>query len=350
MKRPIILVIDDEVSHFDVIEALFNRQNYQLCYVSSGEDAIVSLDAFKPDLILLDVLMPGISGIEVCRRIKALPKWQSVPIIVVTILDTRATLTSCVSAGADDFLTKPFDSIELRTRVQSMLKIKQQFDENETLSRIQTNTVSLLESTLDELRSSLASPLPYDDKLNRIEQSTRRLENLTAKFQIYMELELASTQPLPSQGAESHPLSMAVANINALAKKYGRSQDLILQVEDINLPLPARYLTTVLNELVDNALKFSSPNTPVTIDSKVFKDFVTLSIRDTGPGMTSEQIASIDDSIQFNRQVYGQGDSGMGLKIVKKIVALVGGQFLITCDDPHGTIVQITLPITGNGI
>ncbi|MDV3348897.1 response regulator [Leptothoe sp. LEGE 181152] len=348
MKQPVILVIDDEVSHFDIIEALFNRQDYQLYYAASGEDAIVSLDAFKPDLILLDVLMPGISGIEVCRRIKASPQWQNVPIIVVTILDTRTTVTSCINAGADDFLTKPVDSLKLRTCVNSMLKIKQGYDTNETLSRIQSNTINLLESTLDDLRASLASQLSHHDLCDRIEQSAQRLENLTVKFQVYMELELAASQPSSLEFEEKHSLSRAVELTAPLAHRYNRSNDLVLIIEDAEIALSARYLSIILNELLDNALKFSPPETPIEVRSEVTEDFVTLFIRDSGQGMTEEQIATIDDSIQFDRKAYGQEHTGLGLKIVKRIVALVGGQFVVRSSYQQGTIVRLTLPITGS--
>ncbi|MBE9069454.1 response regulator [Leptolyngbya cf. ectocarpi LEGE 11479] len=344
MKRPIILVIDDEVNHFDVIEALFKHQDYQLYYASNGEDAIVSLSAFKPDLILLDVLMPGISGIEVCRRIKALPQWQSVPIIIVTILDTKTNLRSCVKAGADDFITKPFDSIELRARVHTMLKIKKQHDKNQTLSRIQANTLNLLESTLGELRGSLTSQLSHDDLRSRIEQSTYRLERLTAKFQIYMELELAASQSVPLQTDTRHNLSVAAEIVKVLAQKYNRSHDLSLLIEDAEVSMPARYLSIIFNELVDNALKFSSPETSIIVRSTVTENFVTLFIHDSGPGMTEETIAGIDDAIQFERSIYEQNNGGMGLKIVKKIVVLAGGTFLIESAHQQGTTVQVTLP------
>ncbi|MEA5464961.1 hybrid sensor histidine kinase/response regulator [Leptothoe sp. PORK10 BA2] len=345
MKPQNILVIDDDVSHFDVIDALFNHQGYQLYYASSGEDAISSLDAFNPDLILLDVLMPGMNGVEVCRCIKALPQWQNVPIIILTILDTKTTVKSCVQAGADDFITKPFDLSRLRTRVHSMLKIKQQHNEYKTLSRIQTNTVNLLESTLDELRGNLASQLSHDDLLNRIEQSACRLETLTAKFQIYMELELAANQPIPFQASDPQSLTVVVEELAVLAQRYNRSHDLRVTIEDTNVAVSARYLSIIFHELVDNALKFSSSGTLIEVRSDVAEDCVTLSIHDSGQGISVEKMASIDDSIQFERRVYKQKNDGMGLKIIKRIVALVGGQLEIKNNYPQGTIVQIALPI-----
>ena len=346
MKSQTILVIDDEVSHFDVIDALFNNQDYQLYYADNGEDAIGSIDTFKPDLILLDVLMPGMDGIEVCRRIKALPRWQNVPIIILTILDTKTTIKSCVQAGADDFITKPFDLIRLRNLVNSMLRIKHQHNENNALSRIQINTVNLLESTLDQLRSSLKSQSSYSDLLNRIEQSAYRLENLTAKFQIYMELELAANQPSPFKSNNTQRLSFTAEELVPLAQKYNRINDLQISIEDADVNISARYLSIVLNELVDNALKFSPSGTPINVNSDLTEKNVFISIYDLGQGIPARAMAKIDESIQFQRKAYEQTNMELGLKIVKRIVALVGGQFAIKNNHPQGTIVQITLPLS----
>ncbi|WP_017299445.1 putative bifunctional diguanylate cyclase/phosphodiesterase [Nodosilinea nodulosa] len=136
-----ILVVDDEASNFEVIETLLSIPSsgaasrltdthpHQLHYAASGAEAIASLDLFQPDIILLDVMMPGINGLEVCQRIKAMPQWQAVPIIMVTSLASQNTLAQCFAAGADDFIGKPLGSLELMARVRSMLRIRRQHQE-----------------------------------------------------------------------------------------------------------------------------------------------------------------------------------------------------------------------------
>ncbi len=129
-----ILVVDDEPSNFEVIETLLSieekvldeNQAYQLHYAASGAAALKLLTLFQPDVILLDVMMPGMSGLEVCQRIKAMPQWQSLPIIMVTSLTEKADLARCFAAGADDFISKPVTGLELKARVRSMLLIRQQ--------------------------------------------------------------------------------------------------------------------------------------------------------------------------------------------------------------------------------
>ena len=221
MKLPSLLVVDDEPDNFDVMEALLPASDYTLHYAASGQDAIAALDLLQPDLILLDVMMPGLDGIEVCRQMKALAKWQAVPIIMVTALNTKGDLARCLQTGADDFISKPVNAIELRARVHSMLRIKQQYDRIQDLSQLQQTTIKLLSDHLQALRGNLALNLPHELKtpLNGIlggiallienvdqmdsesihelldlsYQSAFRLENLTQRFLNYLDLELSAS-------------------------------------------------------------------------------------------------------------------------------------------------------------
>jgi two-component system, sensor histidine kinase and response regulator len=131
-----ILIVDDQPENFEVIEALLQNTDHNLYYASDGVTAIDLLDKFDPDLVLLDVMMPEIDGIEVCRQIKANPRWQAIPVIMVTSFSSTDNLSRCLAAGADDFLSKPVNGIELRTRVHSLLRIKTQHDRIESLSKI----------------------------------------------------------------------------------------------------------------------------------------------------------------------------------------------------------------------
>ncbi|TYQ28342.1 diguanylate cyclase [Pseudanabaena sp. UWO311] len=128
MNSQSILIVDDEPRNFDVIESFLSEYDYELNYASSGQEALESLEILEIDLILLDVMMPEMDGIEVCEHIKAIPKYRPIPIIMVTALTAKEDLAQCLNAGADDFISKPLNALELRARVQSMLRIKQQYD------------------------------------------------------------------------------------------------------------------------------------------------------------------------------------------------------------------------------
>jgi predicted ATPase/signal transduction histidine kinase/DNA-binding response OmpR family regulator len=128
IDRPSILVIDDEPNNFDVIQTLLGNEDYTCHYASSGQRALDRLDRLQPDLILLDVMMPDLDGLEVCRRIRSSIEWRSIPIILVTALTDKVELQRCMSTGADDFITKPVNRLELQSRIASIVRLKQQCD------------------------------------------------------------------------------------------------------------------------------------------------------------------------------------------------------------------------------
>jgi len=175
MDCPSLLIIDDEPKNFDVIETLLSEQDYQLHYASNGQEAIDSLDLFNPDVILLDVMMPGIDGIAVCQRIKAMSKWEAVPIIMVTALTTKTDLARCFAAGADDFISKPVNRLELTARVRSMLRIRQQYQQLATFN-------TRLEETVQQ-RTAQLHRMIFQDALTELPSRTFFLQKLTEVLQ-----------------------------------------------------------------------------------------------------------------------------------------------------------------------
>lgn len=141
---PLILVIDDEADNFEVVEALLDRENYQLIYLSDAQQAFILLNSFQPNVILLDVMMPQLSGIEFCQTFKSHPQWRHIPVIMVTALNSSDDLSRCLAAGADDFISKPLDGLELRSRVRSMLRINAQYLEIQQLCTQLNNTNQFL--------------------------------------------------------------------------------------------------------------------------------------------------------------------------------------------------------------
>ena len=369
-----ILVVDDEPNNFDVIEALLSEYDYELHYAANGKSAIASLTAFQPDLILLDVMMPEMDGIEVCKWIKASDLWQTVPIIMVTALSSKTDMANCLNAGADDFISKPINSIELRARVHSMLRIKQQYDNIQTLSHIQANTINILESTLNELRGTLASRMSHElntplngiigtismlkediesmdiaeihEMLGWADESARRLESLTKKFLIYLELEVSPSRQESFKVAHTKfSRDMIESSLKSYVKDMKRSDDLQFDLEEAEIALSDRYLLTILHELVDNAVKFSTVGKMIKISSQVAENMFNLSVKDLGRGMTNEQINRIDAFVQFERKTYEQQGIGLGLRVVKKIVELAGGNFSITSIYQQESTVHISLPL-----
>ncbi len=125
--KPKILIVDDEPLNVELLEGYLSK-DYDILKAYNGNEALLIVGTTPLDLIILDIMMPGMNGYEVCSRIKNDEKTISIPIIIVTALNEREARIKAIEAGADEFLNKPIDIIELTTRVRSLLKTKQYYD------------------------------------------------------------------------------------------------------------------------------------------------------------------------------------------------------------------------------
>ncbi|MEO1209694.1 MAG: EAL domain-containing protein [Cyanobacteria bacterium J06638_20] len=218
MYQPAILVIDDEPTNFDVIESFLSQQNYQLHYMASGKAAIAALDLLQPDAILLDVMMPEMDGITVCQHIKSLEKWQAIPIIMVTALSTKIDLARCLEAGADDYISKPINKLELLSRLQSMLRIKRQYDDlQEALERqatLKAEKIKLLanhNAGLEQKVKERTAELEAQAELIRYNALHDPLTGLPNRNFLLERIEAAIAHSKPTQPNLSQPNSLCDA-------------------------------------------------------------------------------------------------------------------------------------------
>jgi len=115
-----VLVVDDTLLNVKLLEAMLKAQNYEVACAFNGSDALARIDERKPDIVLLDVMMPGMDGYEVCRQIRKNPKTADLPVIMVTALDKSTDRDAGLAAGADDFLVKPVDDKVLFARMLTL--------------------------------------------------------------------------------------------------------------------------------------------------------------------------------------------------------------------------------------
>jgi cyclic di-GMP phosphodiesterase len=160
-----ILIVDDESAARTALETLLRREGFEVRDANDGASALTECAEFRPDLILLDILMPGMSGFEVCRRIKATPETRLTPVVLITGLSATEDRIEGINAGADDFLSKPIDINELLARTRSLLRLKQYTDELENA-----------EAVLFTLAESIEARDPYTrGHCERLAEMTTRL-------------------------------------------------------------------------------------------------------------------------------------------------------------------------------
>ncbi|WP_309729179.1 response regulator [Chamaesiphon sp. OTE_75_metabat_556] len=366
-----ILVVDDQPDNFDVIEALLPSESYRLHYANCGEDAINLLDKFDPDIILLDVMMPGLNGFEVCKRIKLMSQWQGVPIIMITALSSKEDLARCLAAGADDFITKPVNGLELTARVNSMLRIKKQYDRIQSFSKLQRNNIHSLANNLNEIRLDLAVGFPNEfnsplstisdniaylkqnveklslantmELLDASDRSVTRLHTLTQKFWFY--LKLIVDTPVPSNRDLSIPRFIIDRLLSTRFATMPIPSELICEVESAKLAVNDDLAEWVFNELLDYMLDRHGDRTALQIQGKTIDNAFHLSLSKHPQRDNSKSNREMTELIQFNSSADENSELEIGLKIVKKIVEIYDGIFLMSGTDRADTEIYVTLPL-----
>ncbi len=133
--KPRILIADDNEANVELLEAYLGGLEVETAIAVDGQDTLDKVESFQPDLILLDIMMPKLSGFEVCERLKGDPATSTIMILMVTALNELGDIERAVAAGTDDFLSKPVNKIELNIRIQNMLEVRTVKDENERLRK-----------------------------------------------------------------------------------------------------------------------------------------------------------------------------------------------------------------------
>jgi signal transduction histidine kinase len=371
--QPSILVIDDEPDNFDVIEALLDSENYQLYYSSSGQQALARLISFQPDVILLDVMMPELDGMEVCRRIKANPQWKVVPIIMVTALTAKEDLALCLTAGADDFISKPVNGIELRARVHSMLRIKQQYDNVQALLKLREDMVN---SLVHDLRNPLTSIVLSTDslqlfgvlsekqerKVSQIANNARKLQSLIDNLLIMAKLESGKMVLNYSEVDLDELCQSAVAEFESIAvqKNVTLVSELPKTVREgeqssalITLGVsPSRLFKVdtaifrrVLDNLLSNAIKFSPSNSQVALKATYLGvGGAKVQVTDSGPGVPNHLRESIFEKYEIGNPIPGLSQLGLGLAFCKMAIEAHHGSITVENNHPQGAIFTVFIP------
>jgi signal transduction histidine kinase len=350
-----ILVVDDEPDNFDVIEILLAKEPYELGYVARGQDLCSRLEGALPDVILLDVMMPEIDGITLCRQIKARADWRHIPVVMVTALSSKADLARCLEAGADDFIAKPVNGTELKARIRSMLRIKQQHDALQSLLTLREDMANMM---VHDLRNPLTSLMLSAERLQmsaldeaqqkkvaQIIRSTRQLRSLIDSLLFMAKLE-AGQMLLRYCDIDLARLAQTVCqDFEAIAAQRQNQINCQLPTDDQRVWLDGNLMQRVLENLVANALKFSPRNSQITVTvSYPTAQEVRIQVADQGQGVKPELKDRIFQRFEIGEVVAGVSQVGLGLSFCKMAVEAHQGTIQVTDNQPHGAVFTVELP------
>lgn len=359
-----ILVIEDEPDVRENIQEILELDNFATITAENGLLGVQLAKEYHPDLIVCDVMMPELDGYQVLEALRQNTITATIPLIFLTAKVERSDFRLGMELGADDYLTKPFTRIELIKAITTRFE-KQASAEQKTQNQLNQLRHNITSSLPHELLTPLngiigLSEILIDDYLSMpetevkeylhdIHLSGKRLYRLIQNFLLFANLELIVTNPERLQvwrnKAEGTSAKKVIASVAYdIVKKANRENDLQLELQDATIKVAEEDLKKVVQEIVDNACKFSQIGHPIEITSNTDGNFLTLCIINQGRGMTAAQISQIGAYMQFERKLYEQQGSGLGLIIAKRITELYGGEFSINSIPNQHTIVRMTFP------
>ena len=362
-KRKQILIVDDDPITCDILGGMLHAEGYELEFVSNGDNAIKFVKAFLPDTVLLDVIMPDMNGFEVCRRLKEDVMTSNIPIILITGLDSKNDLETGINAGAEDFLVKPVNGLELRARVRSMLRIKSQFDELQEEMVLREDMSNMIMHDLKNPLSAIVMAgqilqlnikTPSDLKLVETMQSqARRLESIMNDMLTLSKMKEGRLM-LKYEGIDIDNLLLELCkDYTSVASSRGISLILIPSGVLRKIKLDRNMFQRVLDNLITNAIKFSPKDSKITIrieymDSECDKEnssySVSIKIADEGYGIPEKYHKDIFEKYKVVAlKKDGVPQFGLGLAFCKMVMEAHGGHIHVKANEPKGSIFIVEL-------
>ena len=355
-----ILIIEDEESLRLTLADRLTLEGFHVQTAASGEEGLRQVREGPPDLILCDIMMPGLDGYGVLRALQSAEPTAAIPFIFLSAKADLPQVRAGMELGADDYLCKPVDKAHLLAAIRSRLHKRAEEQARVVSARqgvmrklpheLLTPLTGLL--TAGQLLEGADSTLPLA-KVRALGQvvslSAQRLHRLIRQFLLYAELEAASHDPKAQarlRGIGYIPATAwLAAHAGHLAQKDGRTQDLQLDLRDAGLLMDPAHFAELVGQLVDNAFKFSPPGSVVRIHLDLLPgDQCELSVNDHGRGMQPDQIAQVEAFRQFDTDVRSRPGTGLGLALAGRIAALYGGTLALDSEPGKGTQVRVCLP------
>jgi len=360
------LVVDDQELNRSLLRDLLEARGYRVSEADSGAAALAAIGQETPDVVLLDVSMPGMDGFEVCRRLRADPRTQALPVLLVTALAAREHRLQGMEAGANDYITKPIDRAELVLRVRNAIQmrrlhrqVEEQYHKLRDLESLRDNLVHML---VHDLRTPLTGIRMYlellreDVRLSRAGGGLKELvneanavsERMTTMVNDMLDVSRLEegAMPVHRTGADLTVLASEAMKVAGAGQRVNVTFD--APVTGVKVECDPELIRRVIANLVANAVDFSPDRSTVSV--RVLNGAeAKVEVQDEGPGIPAE----------FHERIFekfGQADvmrqrvkhsSGLGLTFCKLAVEAHGGRIGVASEAGRGSTFWFTLPRAG---
>jgi two-component system sensor histidine kinase/response regulator len=351
-----ILIVDDTPTNLGVLVETLGDAGYELRVAEDGEEALAQTAKTLPDLILLDVMMPGIDGFETCRRLKARESTRDVPVLFMTALNETADKVKAFGAGGVDYITKPIEHEEALARVRTHLALRR-------LRRELQDQLALKERFMRMAGHDLRSPLCLilmAGELARRQPGvaaapglTKYIDNITeSATQMRRIIDTFLELRVPTANGVNGRVDLNLLG-QAVVRQHGHAAERkqITLTTDLAEALPLARCDAALTyqafaNLTSNALKFTPADGTVTVRTRALGDRVRVEIMDTGPGVPPAERAQLfqEHARLSPRPTGGEESNGLGLSIVKHLIESQAGTVGADFPSDHGSTFWFELP------
>jgi two-component system, sensor histidine kinase and response regulator len=343
-----LLIVDDDKTVLSSL-ARHLRRTYSVTTAATGEAALEAIETERPDLVLLDIMMPGLDGYEICRRVRADERHSLTKIILVSGRNHLAERLEGYDVGADDYIAKPFSIDELEAKVRIFLRLKRA----EEVDKIKSNLLTLFSHETKTPMAAilgLAEILASDSGLSEeqhtcaehILQSGRDLNEFIRKAALLVELQTGL-----SLEARSEPVEARIDRALRRLQKSAEDKRITTRVEvepDLELTADWTYLQDALDALLHNAIKFSPDAGEVEVRAASADGACRITVRDHGEGIPPARLDEIFDVFAIEDVEHHHSGQGLSLAIARRVTELHGGTLLAESAPGQGAEFVILVP------
>jgi len=364
-----ILIVDDVVSNVLLLKILLTNEKFQVCTANCGNACIEQAKKEHPDLILLDVMMPDISGFDTAVILKKDPETKDIPIIFLTALNTPADLVKGFQVGANDFLTKPFNKEELVMRVVQQISLVAAkriiIRQNEELRRTISNRDKMYSVIAHDLRSPMASirmvlnlavsvispDVVGEEIYNLLDKANRESEDTHDLLDNLLKWTKSQTGRL-NVVYQDFDLDDVVPGVVDIFKMIAEMKKIKLQYipsdEKLSVHADNDMIKTIIRNLISNAVKFTPDGKGIEVFCKREGDFARICVRDHGIGIAPDRIDSIFHKGETTYGTGGEQGSGLGLQLCQDFARKNGGEAMVESVLGEGSTFSFTVPLHTN--